>query len=146
MNAASFVVLRLPLLAASGLRGFARIVGNECPGFPAFSGSQGQVSVAKRVVRLVQGQIGASFGTAPCLAVLLVLDLGVVVFGLSKCPQGARQYLRYCQMLWMKVVCPWRDGAAEESVSGRPWLISKKEWPSTLLHGHISALRTALFF
>ena len=25
---------------------------------------------------------------------------------------------RYCQMLWMKVVCPWRDGAAEESVSG----------------------------
>ena len=33
---------------------------------------------------------------------------------------------RYCQMLWMKVVCPWRDGAAEESVSGRPWLISMR--------------------
>ena len=29
-------------------------------------------------------------------------------------------------MLWMKVVCPWRDGAAEESVSGRPWLISRR--------------------
>ena len=35
-------------------------------------------------------------------------------------------YERYCQMLWMKVVCPWRDGAAEESVSGRPWLISMR--------------------
>ena len=34
--------------------------------------------------------------------------------------------MRYCQMLWMKVVCPWRDGAAEESVSGRPWLISMR--------------------
>ena len=34
--------------------------------------------------------------------------------------------VRYCQMLWMKVVCPWRDGAAEESVSGRPWLISMR--------------------
>ena len=31
---------------------------------------------------------------------------------------------RYCQMLWMN--CPWRDGAAEESVSGRPWLISMR--------------------
>ena len=37
-----------------------------------------------------------------------------------------RLMLRYCQMLWMKVVCPWRDGAAEESVSGRPWLISMR--------------------
>ena len=33
-------------------------------------------------------------------------------------------------MLWMKVVCPWRDGAAEESVSGRPWLISMRAFLS----------------
>ena len=59
------------------------------------------------------------------IGILVVLALAVVNFFLHVQILRDRP-MRYCQMLWMKVVCPWRDGAAEESVSGRPWLISMR--------------------